>query len=62
MQKYAELIDDLTNFENIAKITHLSTLMLREQGGPPVKLPWYSQIVVLLTGVFSIALFEKQRN
>jgi len=27
------------------------------QGGPSGKLPWYTQLVVLLTGIFSVAMF-----
>lgn len=36
---------------------YLSTLMLTGQGGPDGDLPWYTKGVVLLTGVFSVAMF-----
>jgi len=55
--KDLEYVDDPTDFESIAKTMVLSTLMLTGQGGPSGQLPWYTQIVVLLTGVFSIAMF-----
>ena len=45
-------------FESIAATMYISTLMLTGQGGPdPENFPWYTRIVVLLTGVFSIAVF-----
>ena len=45
-------------FGSIAATMYISTLMLTGQGGPdPENFPWYTRIVVLLTGVFSIAVF-----
>lgn len=55
--KDVDLVDDITDFESIAKTMVLSTLMLTGQGGPSGDLPWYTQCVVLLTGVFSVAMF-----
>lgn len=55
--KDAELVDDPTDFQSIAKTMVLSTLMLTGQGGPSGNLPWYTQLVVLLTGIFSIGMF-----
>ena len=51
------LVDDASDFESISKTMVLSTLMLTGQGGPSGKLPWYTQLVVLLTGIFSVAMF-----
>ena len=51
------LVDDITDFESIAKTMVLSTLMLTGQGGQSGDLQWYTQCVVLLTGVFSVAMF-----
>jgi len=36
---------------------YYSTLMLTSQGGPGGDLPWYTQVVVLMTGLFSIGMF-----
>ena len=55
--KDEDLVDDPSDFESIAKTMVLSTLMLTGQGGPSGDLPWYTQCVVLLTGVFSVAMF-----
>ena len=55
--KDVDLVEDITDFESIAKTMVLSTLMLTGQGGPSGDLPWYTQCVVLLTGVFSVAMF-----
>ena len=55
--KDVDLVDDPSDFESIAKTMVLSTLMLTGQGGPSGDLPWYTQCVVLLTGVFSVAMF-----
>lgn len=55
--KDVENLDDLTDFESISSTMVLSVLMLTGQGGPEGQLPWYTQIVVLLTGLFSIAMF-----
>jgi len=52
-----DLVDDASDFESISKTMVLSTLMLTGQGGPSGKLPWYTQLVVLLTGIFSVAMF-----
>ncbi|KAL7453417.1 hypothetical protein ACHAWC_005098 [Mediolabrus comicus] len=50
-------VDDITAFESIASTMVLSILMLTGQGGPSGKLPWYTQAIVLLTGIFSVAMF-----
>ncbi|KAL9180391.1 hypothetical protein ACHAXT_008361 [Thalassiosira profunda] len=55
--KDAENVDDLADFSSIAKTMILSILMLTGQGGPSGNLPWYTQCVVLLTGLFSIGMF-----
>ena len=55
--KDAENVDDPSDFSSIASTMVLSTMMLTGQGGPSGQLPWYTQIVVLLTGVFSVAMF-----
>ena len=55
--KDVENLDDLTDFESISSTMVLSVLMLTGQGGPEGQLPWYTQIVVLLTGLFLIAMF-----
>jgi len=55
--KDIEYVDDPNDFNSIASTMVLSTLMLTGQGGPSGSLPWYTQCVVLLTGVFSIAMF-----
>ena len=49
---------DLENdFGSIAATLYLSTMMLTGQGGPGGELPWYTKSVVLLTSVFSVAIF-----
>lgn len=50
-------IDDPKDFSSIASTMVLSLLMLTGQGGPSGKLPWYTQLAVLLTGIFSVAMF-----
>jgi voltage-gated potassium channel len=45
------------DFNSIAATLYLSTLMLTGQGGPGGDLPWYTKAVVLLTSVFSVAMF-----
>ena len=43
---------------SIPTTIYYSTLLLTGQGGPPDgDLPWYTQAVVLLTGIFSIGMF-----
>lgn len=53
----AKMIDDPTDFQSIGSTMVLSLLMLTGQGGPSGQLPWYTQCVVLLTGMFSVAMF-----
>jgi hypothetical protein len=36
---------------------YLATLVLTGQGGPDGDLPWYTKGVVLMTGIFSVAMF-----
>jgi len=50
-------VDDISDFESIGSTMVLSILMLTGQGGPSGKLPWYTQAIVLLTGIFSVAMF-----
>lgn len=52
-----EGVDDISDFESIGSTMVLSILMLTGQGGPTGKLPWYTQSIVLLTGIFSVAMF-----
>mmetsp|Transcript_22562 Transcript_22562/g.41394 ORF Transcript_22562/g.41394 Transcript_22562/m.41394 type:complete len:471 (+) Transcript_22562:13-1425(+) len=52
-----DYVDDPTDFSSIASTMVLSVLMLTGQGGPSGKLPWYTQCVVVLTGIFSVAMF-----
>ncbi|KAL7522959.1 hypothetical protein ACHAWX_007765 [Stephanocyclus meneghinianus] len=52
-----ELIEDPNDFDSIASTMVLSLLMLTGQGGPSGHLPWYTQAVVLMTGIFSVAMF-----
>jgi len=52
-----KLIDDPNDFDSIASTMVLSLLMLTGQGGPSGHLPWYTQGVVLMTGIFSVAMF-----
>lgn len=44
-------------FNSIPSTMYLSTLMLTGQGGPEGDLPWYTRMVVLMTSVFSVAMF-----
>lgn len=53
----AKMIDDPGDFDSIGSTMVLSLLMLTGQGGPSGQLPWYTQIVVLITGMFSVAMF-----
>lgn len=53
----AENVEDASDFQSISSTMVLSILMLTGQGGPSGSLPWYTQLVVLLTGVFSVAMF-----
>ena len=48
---------DAENFNSLLGTMYLSTLMLTGQGGPEGDLPWYTKMVVLLTGFFSVAMF-----
>uniref|UniRef100_A0A7S2LZM1 Ion transport domain-containing protein n=2 Tax=Skeletonema marinoi TaxID=267567 RepID=A0A7S2LZM1_9STRA len=50
-------VDDISDFESIGSTMVLSIMMLTGQGGPSGKLPWYTQAIVLLTGIFSVAMF-----
>ena len=52
-----EGVDDISDFESIGSTMVLSILMLSGQGGPSGKLPWYTQAIVLLPGLFSVAMF-----
>jgi hypothetical protein len=50
-------MDNEENEWSISTTIYYSTLMLTGQGGPDGKLPWYTQVVVLMTGLFSIGMF-----
>lgn len=50
-------IQDAEDFQSIAATCYLAMLMLTGQGGPDGDLPWYTKAVVLLTSVFSVAMF-----
>lgn len=52
-----EGVDDISDFQSIGSTMVLSILMLTGQGGPSGKLPWYTQAIVLMTGIFSVAMF-----
>lgn len=45
------------DFSSIGATMYLTTLMLTGQGGPEGDLPWYTQAIVLVTGIFSVAMF-----
>lgn len=49
--------DNADSFSSILATLYLSTLMLTGQGGPEGDLPWYTKAVVLLTSLFSVAMF-----
>ena len=49
--------DNAASFASILATLYLSTLMLTGQGGPEGDLPWYTKAVVLLTSLFSVAMF-----
>lgn len=49
--------EDAADFKSIAATMFLSTMMLTGQGGPSGDLPWYTKSVVVLTSVFSVAMF-----
>lgn len=52
--------DDPTSaqFDSLGDTMYMSTLMLTGGGGPDTEnLPWYTKAVVLLTSVFSVAMF-----
>ena len=45
-------------FESLGDTMYMSTLMLTGGGGPDTNnLPWYTKAIVLLTSVFSVAMF-----
>ena len=49
--------EDAEDFQSLTATMYLSAMMLTGQGGPAGDLPWYTKCVVLITGVFSIAVF-----
>jgi hypothetical protein len=49
--------DNVDDFSSIPATLYLATMMLTGQGGPDGDLPWYTKAVVLLTSVFSVAMF-----
>jgi len=51
-------VDELDDFHSIPATLYLATLMLTGQGGPDAdELPWYTRSIVLVTAVFSVAMF-----
>ncbi|CAB9508898.1 potassium voltage-gated channel, KQT-like subfamily, member [Seminavis robusta] len=48
---------DAEDFSSIMATMYLSVLMLTGQGQPEGDLPWYTKMVVLTTGFFSVAMF-----
>mmetsp|Transcript_37137 Transcript_37137/g.148162 ORF Transcript_37137/g.148162 Transcript_37137/m.148162 type:complete len:431 (+) Transcript_37137:458-1750(+) len=44
-------------FESIPATIFLSVLMLTGQGGPDGDLPWYTKMIVMMTAIFSVAMF-----
>lgn len=44
-------------FKSLTSTMYLSAMMLTGQGGPSGELPWYTKCVLLVTGVFSVAMF-----
>lgn len=53
----AKMVDDMGDFDSIGSTMVLSLMMLTGQGGPSGDLPWYTQAVVLMTSLFSVAMF-----
>ena len=51
------MVDDMGDFNSIGSTMVLSLMMLTGQGGPSGDLPWYTQAVVLMTSLFSVAMF-----
>jgi voltage-gated potassium channel len=51
-------LDNLDDFHSIPATLYMATLMLTGQGGPDAEhLPWYTRSVILITAVFSVAMF-----
>jgi hypothetical protein len=50
-------VDEPQNFTSIAATLYLAVLLLTGQGGPDQDMPWYTKAVVLLTSIFSVAMF-----
>ena len=51
-------LDNLDDFHSIPATLYMATLMLTGQGGPDADdLPWYTRSVILITAVFSVAMF-----
>ena len=49
--------DNGDDFSSLLSTMYLSAMMLTGQGQPQGELPWYTKGVVLLTGIFSVAMF-----
>mmetsp|Transcript_312 Transcript_312/g.535 ORF Transcript_312/g.535 Transcript_312/m.535 type:complete len:402 (-) Transcript_312:624-1829(-) len=45
------------DFSSLPATMYMSLLMLAGQGGPSGPLPWYTKLVVLITSIFSVAMF-----
>lgn len=50
-------VDTDQNFTSITATLYIAVLLLTGQGGPDGDLPWYTKAVVLLTSIFSVAMF-----
>lgn len=50
-------VDEERNFTSITATLYMSVLLLTGQGGPDGDLPWYTKAVILLTSIFSVAMF-----
>lgn len=53
----ADELEDPSDFESIPATMYLAILMLTGQGGPQGELPWYTKCIMVLTAVFSVAVF-----
>jgi len=49
--------EESDQFKSLTATMYLAAMMLTGQGQPEGDLPWYTKGVVLLTGVFSVAMF-----
>ena len=58
MLYYLRPPNDAEEFQSIGSTMYIATLLLTGQGGPEDNnFPWYTKAVILMTGVFSVAVF-----